>query len=201
LLVTRYDRVRSDSASSIRRLHQEDLCQALGIPPNRKYEAEGGPTFVRVANVVRDHVYQPLVDVRRLIQWQAYNLVIGNSDGHAKNLAITYSATGATELAPFYDLVSTREYKGLDRKLAMGIGGRQNPDEIGRAQWIASSADLRIGERVILDLVSDVAQRSLDVLPDFVREFRELHGKHPILQTLPAATAKRARRVLRVVAA
>lgn len=197
LLVARYDRIRSDDSSPVRRLHQEDLCQATGLPPTKKYETEGGPTFVRVATVIRDNVYRPLVDVPRLIRWQAYNLVIGNSDGHAKNLSITYSDGGETQLAPFYDLVSTREYNGLDRKLAMGVGGRQNPDEIGRADWIKLSGELRIGERVLLDLVRDVAQRSLDALASWTREFRDAYGNQPILQTLPTATTKRARRVLR----
>jgi serine/threonine-protein kinase HipA len=197
LLVARYDRARSDDPWPARRLHQEDLCQASGLPPTKKYEAEGGPTFVRTINVIRDNVDRPLIDVGRLIQWQAYNLVIGNSDGHAKNLSITYSEAGEKHLAPFYDLVSTREYKGLDRKLAMGVGGRQNPDEIGRAEWKKLSGDLRIGERVLSDLVRDIAQRSLDTLAIWTREFRGAYGKLPILQTLPTATTKRARRVLR----
>ncbi len=197
LLVARYDRTRPDDSSPVRRLHQEDLCQATGLPPTKKYEAEGGPTFTRVATVIRDHVYRPLVDIPRLIRWQTYNLVIGNSDGHAKNLSIIYSNGGETQLAPFYDLVSTREYKTLDRKLAMGVGGRQNPDEIGRGEWIKLSRELRIGERVVFDLVRDVAQRSLDAVVGWTREFRDAHGNQPILQTLPAATTKRARRVLR----
>ena len=106
-----------------------------------------------------------------------------------------------TVLAPFYDLVSTREYRGLDRKLAMGIGGRRNPDEIGRAEWLKLSAELQIGERVLLDLVASVAQRVLDTLASWTREFRDAYGDQPILQTLPTATSKRARRVLRSLSA
>jgi serine/threonine-protein kinase HipA len=200
LLVTRYDRIPSEDPWPVRRLHQEDLCQATGLPPTRKYEAEGGPTLAKAVTVIRDNVGRPLVDVLRVIEWQAYNIVLGNSDGHAKNLSIVYADDGV-KLAPFYDLVSTREYKRLDRKLAMGVGGRQNPDEIGRAEWIALSRELRIGERVVLDRVGDVAQRSLDSLAGWTREFRDAHGKQPILQTLPAAITRRARRVLRALGA
>ena len=200
LLVTRYDRIPSEDPWPARRLHQEDLCQATGLPPTRKYEAEGGLTLARAVTVIRDHVARPLVDVPRVIEWQAYNIVLGNSDGHAKNLSIIYSDDGV-KLAPLYDLVSTREYKRLDRKLAMGVGGRQNPDEIGRAEWIKLSGELRIGERVVLDMVGDVAQRSLDALPGWTREFRDSYGNQPILQTLPSAIAKRARRVLRALEA
>ncbi len=195
LLVPRYDRIPSEDPWPVRRVHQEDLCQATGLPPTRKYEAEGGLTLARAVTVIRDHVARPLVDVPRVIQWQAYNIVLGNSDGHAKNLSIIYSDDGL-KLAPFYDLVSTREYKHLDRKLAMGIGGRQNPDEIGRAEWLKLGDELRVGARVVLDMVGNVAQRSLDALAGWTREFRDSHGDHPILQTLPAAITRRARRVL-----
>jgi serine/threonine-protein kinase HipA len=44
LLVTRYDR-RIDDSGRIRRLHQEDFCQALGVAPEDKYANEGGPTL------------------------------------------------------------------------------------------------------------------------------------------------------------
>lgn len=197
LLVARYDRVRSDEPWPARRLHQEDLCQATATPPSRKYEAEGGPTLVGVTTVIRDHVFRPLVDVPRVIAWQAFNLVIGNSDGHAKNLSLLYEEGGAVRLAPLYDLVSTREYPGLDRKLAMTIGGRANPDEIGRAEWGALSRALRISERVVLDLVTGIAERSLEVLPAWTQAFRDASADHPVLQTLPAAITRRARRVLR----
>ena len=93
--------------------------------------------------------------------------------------------------------MSTREYKSLDRKLAMGVGGRQNPDEIGRAQWLQLSQELQIRERVMLELVGGVAQRTLDALSEWTREFRDSHGDQPVLQTLPAAITRRARRVLR----
>lgn len=200
LLVARYDRLTSDEPWPARRLHQEDLCQATSTPAIRKYEVEGGPGLVRVATVIRDSVYRPLVDVPRVIAWQAFNLVVGNSDGHAKNLSILYAEGGERRLAPFYDLVSTREYAGLDRKLAMSIGERQNPDEIGHAEWRKLGHALQIRERVVLDLVADIAQRSLDVLPAWTEEFRDLHGDPPVLQTLPAAITRRARRVLRSLA-
>ena len=41
IVVDRYDRlVRGDT---ITRVHQEDMCQALGVPPWKKYQNEGGP--------------------------------------------------------------------------------------------------------------------------------------------------------------
>lgn len=42
LLVRRYDR-RRDQQRQWLRLHQKDFCQALGVPPELKYQNEGGP--------------------------------------------------------------------------------------------------------------------------------------------------------------
>ncbi len=199
LLVGRYDRLPSGDPWPVRRLHQEDLCQATGLPPTRKYEAEGGPSLARAFTLIRAHTSQPLVEVRRLLEWQVFNIVAGNSDGHAKNLSLVYGESG-TELAPFYDLVSTRAYPSLDRKLAMSVGGRHNPDEIGRAEWSALSEDVGLGERVVLELVRALTQRTLDELASWTRAFREAHGAHPILDTVPRAITRRARRLLRALA-
>ena len=81
-------------------------------------------------------VARPLVDVRRLIEWQAFNLVVGNSDGHGKNLSLLHVA-GALRLAPFYDLLSTRQYPALDRNLAMRVGGERDPARVQRKHWEA----------------------------------------------------------------
>jgi len=42
LLVERYDR-HIDTDGNVHRLHQEDFCQALGVPSEEKYQNEGGP--------------------------------------------------------------------------------------------------------------------------------------------------------------
>lgn len=203
LLVERYDRRVSSSgpsSGSIKRLHQEDLCQALGLPARRKYEQEGGPSLAAALHLVRDHVVQPLIDIQRLIAWQAFNVVVGNCDGHAKNLAILYGGQGSS-LAPFYDLVSTRHYPSLDRRLAMAVGGRREPTELHRAQWEQFARDAGIGGKLVVDAVRIVAESCLDALPAWTKEYRDRYGRRAILQTLPAWITKSARKVLRNVAA
>lgn len=195
LLVERYDRAPSRENWPATRLHQEDLCQALGLPAARKYEQEGGPSLRDVVRVLREHVREPLVDVRRVIEWQVFNLIAGNSDGHGKNLSLLYTDARTIQLAPFYDLVSTRHYQGIDPKLAMAVGGRRNPDEIGRSQWDGLAAELGVAARTIRRLVLDIAERSRHEIDDWSREFRDHHGAQSILQTLPAEIAKRAARV------
>lgn len=196
LLVERYDRRASQEQWPVIRLHQEDLCQALGLPPSRKYEQEGGPTLTRAVELVRAHVAQPLVDVRRLIEWQAFNIVVGNSDGHGKNLSILYD-DGQAVLAPFYDLLSTRAYDSLDRRLAMSVDAQRDPDRVHRTQWEAVAGQLAIQPRVAIGFVDAVAERCLDAISEWTRAFRDRYGALPILQTLPRAITRRATRTRR----
>lgn len=196
LLVERYDRRRTDDPWPARRLHQEDFCQALGLLPGEKYEQEGGPTLAQGVGLVRANVTDPLRDVQRLIEWQAFNVAVGNADGHGKNLAILYD-DGGPRLAPFYDLVSTREYPKLDRHLAMSVGGRRNADELGHAQWVTLAGDLEMRDRIVLELVARTLERVDAALRTWTAEFRATYGDLPILQTLPAKIAKQVRRLRR----
>ncbi len=198
LLVERYDRRRTDHPWSVRRLHQEDVCQALGLLPGQKYEQEGGPTLVQAVGLVRTSVAEPLRDVPRLLEWQTFNAAAGNADGHGKNLSILYDDAGA-RLAPFYDLVSTREYSSLDRLLAMSIGGRRNADELTYQQWASLAVDLDMRDRVVLDLVGRTLERIARALPTFVKEFRGKYGAVPVLETLPARIERQLRRLRRAM--
>jgi serine/threonine-protein kinase HipA len=196
LLVERYDRRRTDQPWPAVRLHQEDLCQALGLPPTRKYEQEGGPGLAALIELVRGNVREPLRDVRRLIEWQAYNVVAGNSDGHAKNLSLVMDEA-RPRLAPFYDLLSTRAWPELDRELALAVGGERDPDRLTRARWVELALALQIRAPVMLGLARDVAVRCLEAIEGWTRAFRAEHGNLGLLQTLPRQITKRAQRMLR----
>jgi serine/threonine-protein kinase HipA len=172
------------------------------LPATRKYEQEGGPTLAAVIELLRGTVRLPIVHVQAMIEWQAFNVVAGNSDGHAKNLSILHGENGPT-LAPFYDLLATRQYERLDRHLAMGVGGIRDPDQIARAHWETLAGTLGIAPRVTVELVRGVADRCLEAVPLWTKAFRELYGDEPVLQTLqtlPRAVTRRAKRALRLVA-
>ena len=66
----------------IARVHQEDACQALGVPPEREYAAEGGPAFRDLFALTRSYVRTPATDVLKLIDAAIFNLAIGNADAH-----------------------------------------------------------------------------------------------------------------------
>lgn len=140
LLVARYDRC-FDATGQARRLHQEDFCQALGIPPERKYSAEGGPTFKTGFELLRRATTVPAVAVLAFLDAAVFNLIVGNADAHGKNFSLLYQS-GAASLAPFYDLLSTVTYPDLSPNLAMKIAKRATIEEIGSTTWTAFAEDI-----------------------------------------------------------
>jgi serine/threonine-protein kinase HipA len=156
LLVQRYDRSRGEYGG-VRRIHQEDFCQALGVPPETKYASEGGPTFKDCFELLRRVAARPAVDVLKLLDAVIFNLIVGNADAHGKNFSILYDRDGP-RLAPLYDLLATVAYPELSPKLAMRIGKRATLGEIDGKGWIAFAVDAGVGMPLIRRRVSEVSQ-------------------------------------------
>ncbi len=155
LLVTRYDRRVSDGGE-VRRLHQEDFCQALGIPPERKYAAEDGPTFRTSFDLLRRATTVPALAVLALLDAAIFNLIVGNADAHGKNFSVLYQAGGVT-LAPFYDLLSTVAYPELSPNLAMKMAKRATLEEMGVATWPAFAEDIGLAAPFVKRRVRELA--------------------------------------------
>lgn len=134
LLVERYDRIRGEGGV-LRRLHQEDFCQALGYTSDRKYAADGGPVFRDCFDLLRRVATRPAVEVLKLFDAAIFNLIIGNADAHAKNFSLLHRENGALELAPLYDLLSTVYYPELSSRLAMKIAKRHTLEEVKPGDW------------------------------------------------------------------
>lgn len=192
-LVRRFDRVPA-SGGGLARLHQEDLCQALGMPPTRKYEAEGGPALADCFELVRAQCFDPLRDARMLLRWQIFNLLCGNADGHAKNISFLYRGRDKLSLAPSYDIVCTRIYPTLDRHMAMGIGGRRDPGHVGQTQWKALAQQLGLGARYILSLVEEMVTQVPSQAEPARDEFIKRHEYSPVLQMVIESIRRQARR-------
>jgi serine/threonine-protein kinase HipA len=130
LLVERYDRRALDGV--VRRLHQEDFCQALGIPTHRKYQSEGGPSLTDCFSLVRRATDVPARQVVRLLDAVALSFLVGNHDAHGKNSSLLYlPETPEAVVAPAYDVLSTVAYHrsyDLTRKMAMSFGGEPRPE-------------------------------------------------------------------------
>lgn len=139
LLVPRYDRAVDYALGTVRRLHQEDCCQALGLPPGLKYEKKGDRQSGRIADFVRlfslhSKTAEP-ADFRALVaKVTFFNFLIGNSDAHAKNFSLLY-AGARPRLAPFYDLLSVAMYPTKSQEFSMRIGGSVDGSAAGKKMW------------------------------------------------------------------
>ncbi|WP_338025626.1 HipA domain-containing protein [Bradyrhizobium zhanjiangense] len=91
LLIERYDRSRHDDGT-ISRLHQEDFCQALSVPPELKYEEEGGPGTERSLDLIDRATARPAADRLNFIRMLIFHYLVGNADAHGKNYALLYRA-------------------------------------------------------------------------------------------------------------
>jgi serine/threonine-protein kinase HipA len=108
-VVVRYDRVIQDDGAVLR-VHQEDLCQALGYPAWQKYERDGGPGLARAGALIsRLPAQHRASSARRLLDALAFNYGIAGTDGHARNFSLLLSGADVV-LAPLYDLNSALPY-------------------------------------------------------------------------------------------
>ena len=126
-LIQRYDREIINN--KIKRIHQEDFCQASNIPSAYKYQSEGGVDFKRCFEILRA-TSQPAVAINQFIQLMIFNYLIGNNDAHGKNFSILHYDNGEIKFAPAYDILCSQVYPELSNKMAMKIGGHYKHDEI-----------------------------------------------------------------------
>ncbi|HBG07983.1 MAG: hypothetical protein A2075_11015 [Geobacteraceae bacterium GWC2_58_44] len=157
-VIKRYDRAATPEGT--KRLHQEDFCQALRIPPEHKYESEGGPSLVASFDLVRQASIRSGKDLLSLLNWVIFNYLTGNSDAHGKNISLLLLRDGPM-LAPFYDLLSTRIYThyGVAEGLAMRIGGESDPGAIQKKHWEQFAQEVGIKPRLVLTRVAGMAKR------------------------------------------
>ncbi|MCY1291328.1 Serine/threonine-protein kinase toxin HipA [compost metagenome] len=157
LLVRRYDRVE-DEAEGLQRLHQEDFCQALGLPRRLKYQEDGGPSLGECAALLRRVTRNPALQVLQLLRWQLFNVLTGNCDGHAKNLSLLQDARGDWSLAPAYDLLCTLVLP-YSPNLGFAVGGNYHPQELRREDWELFARDMGLSAPFVRRELGEMAER------------------------------------------
>lgn len=167
LVVERYD--RDLTHEPIRRLHQEDVCQALAVPSDRKYQAEGGPGVRDVVELVRSVTGVPAQELPRLWEALVFNWLIGNCDAHGKNYSLLYDA-GPPTLAPLYDLVSTVAYGDLTTRLAMRIDGATSLEQVDVGAWVRLAGEIGVSERFARRTTAAVVERVRAAIPGVADE-------------------------------
>jgi serine/threonine-protein kinase HipA len=200
IVLERFDRIQA--GKSVRRVHQEDMCQALAVMPSRKYQSEGGPGVRDIADLLESHSSDPQTDVETFLKAVIFNWLIAGTDAHAKNYAILISGDNRRRLAPLYDLSSTLPYKELDPKrlkLSMKIGDEYALHAIGIRQWQKLARSLRLSPEMVIAWVRDMAEQTPDAASTVAASIKDQGLKHPIIKRLADAVAERAKSVLRTL--
>ena len=148
IAVKRYDRVWVDSADGRRllRLHQEDFCQALGLPPYFKYQPEGVEAnyLGYTADLLDATVGAPAESKLELAKRMAFNYAVGNCDAHLKNFSLLYnSAWTGRRLAPMYD-VTCIPLTGYSTRMPFDIGEHRLIGEINESDIMSIALDLDV---------------------------------------------------------
>jgi serine/threonine-protein kinase HipA len=153
LVVERFDRAWRSSPAGVRRLirlPQEDLCQASGVPPGARYEAEGGPGIDRILGVLEGSMAREQ-DRRTFFQAQLLFWMLCATDGHAKNFSLVLRPGGRYQLTPLYDVLSAYPVLGagpskispFKARMAMAVRSKNahwKMQDIQRRHWEALGA-------------------------------------------------------------
>lgn len=150
LVIGRFDR-QWTSDGRLLRVPQEDCCQALSIPPTRKYQNDGGPSMADIFELLKasdDPAHDQLVFLKSQIAFW----LLGAIDGHAKNFSVRLHPGGGFQLTPLYDVMSAQHLYDLkqiqrrDMKLAMSVGaGNHYPiHEIQPRHYLQTAAEVGV---------------------------------------------------------
>ena len=199
IVVERYDRARL--ATSIRRLHQEDMCQVLGLPPTKKYQNEGGPGCAELSEAIWTHSGEPGDDARTFARAVMLNWIIGGTDAHAKNFSMLIGPQGLGRLAPLYDVASVLPYDADLRRLRMAtkIGGKYLLDEVHSRHWAKFATEVRLPSADVIDMGRTMAEMLPAALARAVDDARANGLDHPILRRMFEALNARSEHCARIL--
>jgi serine/threonine-protein kinase HipA len=192
LLTKRYD--RTDVGGRWRRLHQEDFCQALGVPPSAKYEANRtgipGPTLKDMFELTRKRL--PAMEILRLFDIVVINVLCANTDAHAKNYSIMIRGNGAS-LAPTYDIMCGEVWGSVTKNLAQKIAGKSRGDDLDMQDWQHFARDCGLNPKQVVERVADLARVVIAEAAAAAAEVAAMPGgPHDILEPTREAVERRA---------
>lgn len=163
ICVLRYDRHLSQTGNLLR-IHQEDFAQANNVPPGRKYERGTlpGPALETLLGTGR---HLPPKDALALLDQVIFNILVANTDAHAKNYSLLLPVGGEARLAPLYDVSCVLPWPSVVQYFAQNIAGKKRkPGDVDARHWdaIASASNYRPTDvrRRVQELVDSlIAQR------------------------------------------
>lgn len=164
LVIERFDRLWTQDKRLLR-LPQEDCCQALSVPPSRKYEADGGPGIAAILDLLKGSD-DPATDRRFLLKAQIVFWLLGATDCHAKNFSLFLRPGGRFRLTPLYDVMSAQpaldagQLRRNEMKLALAVGrGRHYvTNEIVPRHFAQAAAQSGMPEPLVHGIFDEIAQ-------------------------------------------
>jgi serine/threonine-protein kinase HipA len=172
LVVERFDRRWAEDGSWLIRLPQEDMCQALGVPPAFKYESDGGPGIEKIMYLLLGSA-EGLRDRKIFMTTQVLFWLLAAIDGHAKNFSIFLMPGGSYRLTPMYDvmsaypLVAKRQLEQQNFKMAMAIRGNSVHYQWTRIMyrhWLSMAVRCRFSPEEMSQIIDDLLERMDDVI-------------------------------------
>ena len=162
LIVERFDRLWTEDQRLLR-LPQEDSCQALSVPPNRKYESDGGPGITDILKLLRGSD-EPLSDQHSFLKANIVFWLMGATDGHAKNFSIFLSPGGRFHMTPLYDVISaqpsvdSKQILWKQFRLAMAFGTKLHYQirQIAPRHFFQTGDQAGIGRQVIESVIQEL---------------------------------------------
>lgn len=189
IVIQRFDRSRS-ADGTVRRIHQEDMAQATGTWPTKKYEVDGGPSLTKMAQVLRAHARTEDVDteLRLLADFAIINYVGGAPDGHSKNLSLQLAGDEVT-VAPMYDLATEFPYdlKQPDghRAVAVSVGGRRKHGQVLGRHWDRAARDIGLDPEWMRARVRQIATDYPDTFADELGGLDDAESESVLMRALP----------------
>lgn len=170
IVVSRYDRVPDGPTGGLRRVHQEDAAQALGIntrDPERKFQhGRTIPSLAAIARALRDDGARP----DPLLALTTLNLAVGNTDAHAKNVSVLRREDGAVALAPAYDVSMHLHHSHASRVFAMDVAGGRDMDALTGADLVDEGTAWGLPRRRAARVVADTLDALHAALEDVDRD-------------------------------
>jgi len=198
IVVTRYDRRRDGPGTQ--RVHQEDLCQALGVHPQSKYQREGGPGPPEIARFMRE-AFEPSAAEREVWTFAdalIWNWLIAGTDAHAKNYSLLISGE-SLRLAPLYDVASALPYGTHERKLRFAMKvGRDYRVYLHGNPWPAAARELDLDADALAARVRVLADAVADAFADAARDPEVADLGRPLPARLVDLVSERASRCRRI---
>lgn len=138
--VLRYD--RRLGRNGLQRIHQEDFAQANGVPPGRKYE-RGTLQGPNLTTLLRTGRHLSSADALALLDYVIFNLLVANTDAHAKNYSILLPIGEGPRLAPLYDVSTVLPWPDIAQDHAQNLAGKKRrPGDLATRHWDVIAQDV-----------------------------------------------------------